>query len=45
MATFKVEDSASGLYYKSFTIVIYERNAIRQYYKTTIVVNANNDRS
>ncbi len=34
-----------GLYYKSFTIVIYERNAVGQYYKTTIVVNANYDRS
>ncbi len=34
-----------GLYYKRFMIVIYERNAIGQYYKTTIVVNANNDRS
>jgi hypothetical protein len=37
--------TTSGLYYKSFTIVIYERNAIGQYYKTTIVVNANYDRS
>ncbi len=27
-----------GLCYKSFTIVIYDRNAIGQYYKTTIVV-------
>ena len=35
----------SGLYYKSFTIVIYERNAIGQYYKITIVVNANYNRS
>ncbi len=26
-----------GLYYKTFTIVIYNRNAIGQYYKTTIV--------
>jgi hypothetical protein len=24
-----------GLYYKQFTIVIYDRNAIGQYYKTT----------
>ena len=30
---------SSGLYYKSFMIIIYERNAIGQYYKTTIVVN------
>ncbi len=30
-----------GLYYKIFTIVIYDRNAIRQYYKTMIVVKAN----
>ncbi len=36
---------ASGLYYKSFTIVIYERNAIGQYYKTMIEVKANYDRS
>ncbi len=35
----------SGLYYKNFTIVIYDRNAIGQYYKTTIVVMANYDRS
>jgi hypothetical protein len=28
---------ACGRYYKSFTIVIYDRNAIGQYYKTTIV--------
>ncbi len=35
----------SGLYYKSFMIVIYERNAIGQYYKTTIVDNANYDHS
>ncbi len=30
----------SGLYYKNFTIVIYDRNAIGQYYKTTIVAKA-----
>ncbi len=35
----------SGLYYKNFTIVIYDRNVIGQYYKTTIVVMANYDRS
>ncbi len=32
-----------GLYYKQFTIVIYDRNAIGQYYKTmstTIIVKA-----
>ncbi len=34
-----------GLYYKKFTIVIYDCNAIGQYYKTTIVVMANYDRS
>jgi hypothetical protein len=27
----------SGLYYKLFMIVIYDHNAIGQYYKTTIV--------
>jgi hypothetical protein len=26
-----------GLYYKIFTIVIYDRNAIGQYYETTIL--------
>jgi hypothetical protein len=26
----------SGLYYKNFTIVIYNRNVIGQYYKTMI---------
>ncbi len=30
----------NGLYYKTFTIVIYDRNAIGQYYKTTIVATA-----
>ncbi len=30
----------SGLYYKLLTIVIYDSNAIGQYYKTTIVVKA-----
>ncbi len=30
----------SGLYYKLFMIVIYDCNAIGQYYKTTIVVKA-----
>ncbi len=34
---------SSGLYYKTFRIVIYDRNAIGQYYKTTIVVMANYD--
>ncbi len=29
-----------GLYYKIFTIVTYNRNAIGQYYETTIVVKA-----
>jgi hypothetical protein len=29
-----------GLYYECFTIVIYDRNAIGQYYKTTIIVKA-----
>jgi hypothetical protein len=27
-----------GLYYKSFTIVIYDRNDSGQYYKTTITI-------
>jgi len=35
----------SGLYYKIFTIVIYDRNAIGQYYKNMIVVMANYDHS
>ncbi len=30
------EIEPSGLYYKTFTIIIYNRNAIGQYYKTTI---------
>ncbi len=34
------ETTSSGLYYKIFTIVIYDRNAIGQYCKTTIVVKA-----
>jgi hypothetical protein len=29
----------SGLYYKSFTIIIYDRNDNGLYYKTTIVAN------
>jgi hypothetical protein len=29
-----------GLYYKSFTIVIYDRNDSGQYYKTTITAKA-----
>ncbi len=29
--------TTSGLYYKTFNIVIYDRNAIGQYYKATIV--------
>ncbi len=29
--------NSSGLYYKTFTIVIYDHNAIDQYFKTTIV--------
>ncbi len=29
-----------GLYYKIFTIVIYDRNVIGQYYKTTMVAKA-----
>jgi hypothetical protein len=28
----------SGLYYKSFTIVIYDRNDSSQYYKTMIMI-------
>ncbi len=32
--------ATSGLYYKCFTIVIYDRNDSGQYYKTTIVVKA-----
>ncbi len=29
--------ATSGLYYKLFMIVIYDRNVIAQYYKTMIV--------
>ncbi len=32
--------TTSGLYYKNFTIVIYERTVIGQYYKTMIVAKA-----
>jgi hypothetical protein len=32
--------TSSGLYYKIFTIVIYDRIVIGQYYKTTMVVKA-----
>jgi hypothetical protein len=39
----KFDTSTCGLYYKTFRIVIYNRNAIGQYYKTTIVVMANYD--
>ncbi len=39
------EIDSCGLCYKNFTIVIYDRNAIGQYYKTTIVVMASYDRS
>ncbi len=31
------QESPFGLYYKSFTIVIYDRNNSGQYYKTTIL--------
>jgi hypothetical protein len=34
------KDITSGLYYKCFTIVIYDCNDSGQYYKTTIVVKA-----
>jgi hypothetical protein len=34
------ETHLSGLYYKNFTIVIYDRNVIGQYYKTTIIAKA-----
>ncbi len=34
---FAVLSFSSGLYYKIFTIVIYGRNAIGQYYEITIV--------
>jgi hypothetical protein len=33
-------EQVSGLYYKCFTIVIYDRNDSGQYYKTTITVKA-----
>ncbi len=34
-----------GLYYKQFTIVIYDRNAIGQYYKTMSITIVDYDRS
>jgi hypothetical protein len=34
-----------GLYYKQLTIVIYNRNAIGQYYKTTSTMIVDYDRS
>ncbi len=37
--------SFSGLYYKQFTIVIYDRNAIGQYYKTMSIMIVDYDRS
>jgi hypothetical protein len=37
----RVKNASCGLYYKIFTIIIYNRNAICQYYKTMIVVKAN----
>jgi len=33
-------NGTSGLYYKTFRIVIYDRNDMSQYYKTTIVAKA-----
>jgi hypothetical protein len=36
---------ACGLYYKQFTIVIYDRNAIGQYYKITSTMIVDYDRS
>jgi hypothetical protein len=34
----RLKDKVSGLYYKCFTIVIYDRNDSGQYYKTTITI-------
>ena len=34
------EIDTCGLYYKSFTIIIYDRNDSGQYYKTKITVKA-----
>ncbi len=34
------DGNTSGLYYKCFTIKIYDRNDSGQYYKTMIVVKA-----
>ncbi len=33
-----LRDQTSGLYYKCFMIVIYDRNDSGQYYKTTITI-------
>jgi hypothetical protein len=41
----RAKNASCGLYYKNFTIIIYNCNAICQYYKTMIVVKANYNRS
>ncbi len=33
-------DKTNGLYYKTFRIVIYDRNDTSHYYKTTIIAKA-----
>ncbi len=38
--TSRIKTQPSGLYYKCFMIVIYDRNDSGQYYKSTIVVKA-----
>ncbi len=39
------EIDSSGLYYKQFMIVIYDRNDIGQYYKTMSITIIDYDRS
>ncbi len=37
---FNLKKCLQDMHYKNFTIVIYDRNVIGQYYKTTIVAKA-----
>jgi hypothetical protein len=39
------EIDSCGLYYKQFMIIIYDQNAIGQYYKTTLTTIIDYDRS
>jgi hypothetical protein len=39
MATHVIRKGSGGLYYKSFAMIIYDRNDNGLYYKTTIIAN------